>query len=68
MASEPIVLKPLVYFKYGPVAQLGERCIRIAEVAGSNPVRSTILIIRLKQCRFCGILASSFFISGGMYL
>lgn len=25
----------------GPVAQLGERCVRIAEVRGSNPLRST---------------------------
>src|SRR5688572_29382570 len=25
----------------GPVAQLGERCTRIAEVVGSNPIRST---------------------------
>ena len=27
----------------GPVAQLGERCVRIAEVEGSNPFRSTII-------------------------
>ena len=27
--------------KYGPVAQLGERCVRIAEVEGSNPFGST---------------------------
>ena len=26
---------------HGPVAQLGERCVRIAEVKGSNPSRST---------------------------
>ena len=26
---------------YGPLAHLVERCIRIAEVAGSTPVRST---------------------------
>ena len=26
---------------FGPVAQLVERCIRIAEVSGSNPLRST---------------------------
>ena len=29
--------------KYGPVAQLGERSVRIREVKGSNPSRSTIL-------------------------
>ena len=28
--------------KYGPVAQLGERSVRIREVVGSNPFRSTI--------------------------
>ena len=27
---------------YGPVAQLGERSVRIREVVGSNPFRSTI--------------------------
>ena len=26
----------------GPLAQLGERCVRNAEVVGSNPMRSTI--------------------------
>ena len=26
---------------YGPLAQLVERCIRIAEIAGSIPARST---------------------------
>ena len=26
---------------YGPVAQLGERCVRNAEVEGSNPFGST---------------------------
>jgi hypothetical protein len=26
----------------GLVAQLGERCVRIAEVEGSNPFKSTI--------------------------
>ena len=29
---------------FGPVAQLVERCIRIAEVSGSNPLRSTTKI------------------------
>ena len=28
--------------KYGPVAQLGERSVRIREVEGSNPFGSTI--------------------------
>ena len=27
--------------KYGPVAQLGERTVRIRKVVGSNPFRST---------------------------
>ena len=27
---------------YGDIAQLGERCVRNAKVAGSNPVVSTI--------------------------
>ncbi len=34
----------IVYNKYrvcGPVAQLGERCVRNAEVVGSNPIGST---------------------------
>ena len=30
----------------GPVAQLGERCVRIAEVKGSNPSRSTMKMPR----------------------
>ena len=30
---------------YGPVAQLGERSVRIREVVGSNPFRSTITIL-----------------------
>lgn len=29
-------------FTNGGVAQLGERCVRIAEVRGSNPLSSTI--------------------------
>jgi hypothetical protein len=29
--------------KLGPVAQLGERCVRNAEVEGSTPFRSTCL-------------------------
>ena len=31
----------LDFFYHGPVAQLGERCVRIAEVEGSNPFGST---------------------------
>ncbi len=27
--------------EYGPVAQMGERCVRNAEVRGSIPLRST---------------------------
>ena len=33
----------------GPVAQLGERCVRNAEVMGSNPTRSTTGC-RLNSC------------------
>ena len=41
--------------KYGPVAQLGERSVRIREVKGSNPSRSTTkpqdqMILRLFRC------------------
>ena len=32
--------------EYGPVAQLGERTVRIRKVVGSNPFRSTSEIIR----------------------
>ena len=32
---------------YGDVAQLGERSVRNAEVAGSNPVVSTVMRIRI---------------------
>ncbi len=35
----------------GLVAQLVERCIRIAEVAGSSPVESTFCII-MKVCAY----------------
>src|SRR5690606_448142 len=31
----------IMSFGLGPVAQLGERCVRIAEARGSNPLRST---------------------------
>ena len=29
-------------YRYGPVAQLGARSVRIREVEGSNPFRSTM--------------------------
>ena len=31
------LLEPLAEFGSGDIAQLGERCVRIAEVGGSNP-------------------------------
>ena len=34
---------------HGPVAQLGERCVRIAEVKGSNPSRSTMFFEGVAQ-------------------
>ena len=58
--------KPLIIDKrYGPVAHLGERCIRIAEVVSSSLIRSTmnsptiiwlwgfVLIWRLGGNRYC---------------
>ncbi len=36
-----IPVKTVINIDDGPVAQLGERCVRIAEVEGSNPFRST---------------------------
>ena len=38
-----LVAQPRHAPKYGPIAQLGERSVRIREVKGSNPSRSTIL-------------------------
>lgn len=35
---------PSIKTFYGPVAQLGERVIRIDEVSGSIPLRSTSLM------------------------
>ena len=32
-----------IHFAFGPVAQLGERSVRIREVKGSNPSRSTTM-------------------------
>ena len=46
---------------YGPVAQLGERCVRNAEVKGSNPSRSTRAFCSIGQeaiCR-CGGMADA---------
>ena len=34
-------IKAVMKFIVGPVAQLGERSVRIREVKGSNPSRST---------------------------
>ena len=31
----------VIIWRYGDIAQLGERCVRIAEVGGSNPPIST---------------------------
>lgn len=39
--------------KFGPVAQLGERSVRIREVKGSNPSRSTTKTACRKQAVFC---------------
>ena len=36
-----MVAQPCHTPKYGPIAQLGERSVRIREVKGSNPSRST---------------------------
>ena len=36
-----LVAQPSHAPKYGPIAQLGERSVRIREVKGSNPSRST---------------------------
>ena len=35
-------IRSIYYFISGLVAQLGERSVRIREVVGSNPIRSTI--------------------------
>ena len=36
---------------FGPVAQLGERTVRIRKVVGSNPFRSTIKSREIKRFR-----------------
>ena len=40
-----MVAQPRHAPKYGPIAQLGERSVRIREVKGSNPSRSTIQFV-----------------------
>lgn len=48
--------------RYGPVAQLGERCVRIAEVKGSNPSRSTKkngMCFRHMPLFFCALKATA---------
>ena len=40
-----LVAQPSHAPKYGPIAQLGERSVRIREVKGSNPSRSTIQFV-----------------------
>ena len=41
-AEHPLHILWLYNFISGLVAQLGERSVRIREVVGSNPIRSTI--------------------------
>ena len=43
-AEHPLHILWLYNFISGLVAQLGERSVRIREVVGSNPIRSTNLI------------------------
>ena len=43
----------LDFFYHGPVAQLGERCVRIAEVEGSNPFGSTKQKDQYADWSFC---------------
>ena len=45
-----LVAQPSYAPKYGPIAQLGERSVRIREVKGSNPSRSTNLPHRFVRC------------------
>ena len=46
-----LVAQPSHAPKYGPIAQLGERSVRIREVKGSNPSRSTNLPHRFYTMR-----------------
>ena len=49
-----LVAQPCHAPKYGPIAQLGERSVRIREVKGSNPSRSINLPHRFIRCGvFC---------------
>ena len=43
-ASQIFIGYPILFLtiKYGPIAQLGERTVRIRKVVGSIPIRSTI--------------------------
>ena len=41
----------------GPVAQLGERYIRIVEVSGSSPLRSTTATCPRRECLERGSVA-----------
>ena len=45
-----LVAQPRHAPNYGPIAQLGERSVRIREVKGSNPSRSTNLPHRFVRC------------------
>ena len=46
-----IICAEVFQYLFGPVAQLGERTVRIRKVVGSNPFRSTILIAgRTPEC------------------
>ena len=40
---------------YGPIAQLGERTVRIRKVVGSIPIRSTIH--RKRRSENCGVFS-----------
>lgn len=44
------------YINLGPIAQLGERCVRNAEVRGSIPLGSTIM----RRCEYLFIVRNVF--------
>ena len=48
----------VVQYRCGALAQLIERRIRIAEVMGLNPVRSTTILVKSRQC---GIFSCSLY-------
>ena len=56
-----LVAQPRHAPKYGPIAQLGERSVRIREVKGSNPSRSIKRRIVLNDTAFLFVLGSCFF-------